>query len=197
MTFPTLPASRTRAFENQRNALKSAAGSEAVARLAASTDTTSLSSEAARLKAQLLKVDNQEAEIALKYSIAGRLGTALETFSQWSGFDWRTNIALIGGFAAKEVIVSTLGTAYSLGQVDPEKSESLAQTLANSPNWSPLAAFSLIIFVMFYSPCFVATVCIAKEAGSIKWGVFAMVFNTLLAFMLAVTVFQAGRFIGF
>jgi ferrous iron transport protein B len=197
MTFPTLPASRTRVFEKQRNALRSAAGTEAVARLAAGKDAASISSEAARLKAQLLKVDNQEAGIALKYSIAGRLGTALETFSRWSGFDWRTNIALIGGFAAKEVIISTLGTAYSLGQVDPEKSESLAQTLANSPNWSPLAAFSLIIFVMFYSPCFVATVCIAKEAGSLKWGAFAMAFNTLLAFMLAVAVFQAGRFIGF
>jgi ferrous iron transport protein B len=197
MTFPTLPASRVRVFENQRNALRSAAGTEAIAQLAASTDAASLSSEAARLKSQLLKVDNQEAEIALKYSIAGRLGTALETFSRWAGFDWRTNIALIGGFAAKEVIISTLGTAYSLGRVDPEKSESLAQALANSSNWSPLAAFSLIIFVMFYSPCFAATVCIAKEAGSMKWGAFAMAFNTLLAFILAVTVFQAGRFIGF
>jgi ferrous iron transport protein B len=197
MTFPALPASRTRTFENQRKTLRSAAGAETASQLTANTDTASLSRAAARLKAQLLKVDNQEAETALKYSIAGRLGTALETFSRWAGFDWRTNIALIGGFAAKEVIVSTLGTAYSLGQVDPEKSDSLAQALANSPNWSPLSAFSLIIFVMFYSPCFVATVCIAREAGSLKWGGFAMIFNTLLAFLLAVTVFQVGRFIGF
>jgi ferrous iron transport protein B len=197
MTFPTLPASRARAFDNQRNTLRSAAGTEAVSQPAANTDAASRSSAAAKLKAQLLRVEHREAETALKYSIAGRLGTALETFSRWAGFDWKTNIALIGGLAAKEVIVSTLGTAYSMGQVDSAKSESLAQVLSNSPNWSPLAAFCLIIFVMFYSPCFVATVCIAREAGSLKWGGFAMAFNTLLAFILAVTVFQAGRFIGF
>jgi len=197
MTFPTLPASRTRGFENQRNALRSAAGTEAAAQLKTSKSTASLSEVAAMLNRQLLKVDNQEAEAELKHSIAGRLGTALETLSQWAGFDWRTNIALIGGFAAKEVIVSTLGTAYSLGQVDPAESGSLAQALKNSPNWSPLSAFSLIIFVMFYSPCFVATVCIAREAGAVKWGAFAMIFNTVLAFSLAVAVFQIGRLIGF
>jgi len=197
MTFPTLPASLTQDFENQRQALRSAAVTEVTAQLAANKDTASLSEAAAILNRQLLKVDNQEAEAVLKHSFAGRLGTALETISRWAGFDWRTNIALIGGFAAKEVIVSTLGTAYSLGQVDPEHSGSLAHTLANSPNWRPLVALSLIIFVMFYSPCFVATVCIAREAGSLKWGVFAMVFNTVLAFSLAVAVFQVGQLIGF
>lgn len=197
MTFPTLPASRIQAFENQRQALQSAAGTEVTARLKADKDTASLSEAAVMLNRQILTVDNQEAEAMLKHSIAGRLGIALETLSRWSGFDWRTNIALVGGFAAKEVIVSTLGTAYSLGEVDPEHIGSLAQTLANSPHWRPLSAFSLIIFVMFYSPCFVATVCIVREAGAIKWGAFAMIFNTVLAFSLAVAVFQVGRLIGF
>jgi ferrous iron transport protein B len=50
---------------------------------------------------------------------------------------------------------------------------------------------------MFYSPCFVTVVCIAREAGSWKWGLFAMIFNSLLALLLAVTVFQAGRLLGF
>jgi len=197
MTFPTLPASRIQAFESQRQTLRSAAETKVTAQLATNKQAASLSEAAMILSRQLLKVDNQEAEAMLKHSIAGRLGTAMETFSRWAGFDWRTNIALIGGFAAKEVIVSTLGTAYSLGEVDPEQIGSLAQTLANSAYWSPLSAFSLIIFVMFYSPCFVATVCIVRETGAIKWGAFAMIFNTVLAFTLAVAVFQVGRLIGF
>jgi ferrous iron transport protein B len=124
------------------------------------------------------------------------MGTALETISRWAGFDWRTNIALIGGFAAKEVVVSTLGTAYSLGQVDPEESGSLSDTLAKDPNWTPLMALGLIVFTMFYSPCFVAVICIARESGTWKWGAFAMIFNTALAFVLAVLILQVGTALG-
>lgn len=118
---------------------------------------------------------------ALKHSIAGRMGTAMEKVTRYAGFDWQTNIALLGGFAAKEVVVSTLGTAYSLGEVDPEDSTSLARRLRTADGWSPVTAFSLILFTIFYSPCFVAVVCIVKESGSWKWGLFSMVFNTVLA----------------
>ncbi|MGM0786443.1 MAG: ferrous iron transport protein B [Thermodesulfobacteriota bacterium] len=142
----------------------------------------------------------QQAELAraeLQYSVAGRIGTSLEPATSLAGFDWRTNIALVGGFAAKEVIVSTMGTAYSMGEVDAEKSSGLSARLSNSDHWSPLTAFALIIFVMFYSPCFVAVVCIAREAGSWKWALFSMGFNTVLAFLLAVAVYQAGSLLGF
>ena len=131
----------------------------------------------------------------MRYSIAGRIGTALESVSRWAGFDWRTNIALVGGFAAKEVVVSTLGTAYSLGEVDPEASGALSETLARAPGWSPLVALGLIVFTIFYAPCFVSVVCISKESGTWKWGAFAMVFNTLLAFGLAVLIYQVGSLI--
>ena len=93
---------------------------------------------------------------------------------------------------AKEVVVSTLGTAYSLGEVDIEESGALSQALAKDPGWSPLVAIGLIIFTMFYSPCFVSVVCISRESGSWKWGAFAMAFNTVLAFVLAMLVFQIG-----
>ena len=117
--------------------------------------------------------------------------------SRWAGFDWRTNIALVGGFAAKEVVVTTLGTAYSMGKVDPSQAGSLSSLLAQAPGWRPLTALALILFIMFYAPCFVSVVCIAKESGSWKWGVFSMIFNTLLAFGLAVLVFQVGTLLGY
>jgi ferrous iron transport protein B len=109
-----------------------------------------------------------------------------------AGFDWRSNIALVGGFAAKEVIVATLGTAYSLGEVDPEESASLSQTLAKSPGWTPVAAMAMMVFIMFYAPCFVTVVCMVRESGSWKWGLFSMAFNTIFAFALAVAVYQVG-----
>ncbi|WP_249620997.1 ferrous iron transport protein B [Desulfuromonas sp. CSMB_57] len=172
MTFPGLPETRQEAFEQQRETVTAAAAED--------------------MEEQLLRIDAQEAEAALRHSIAGQIGTAMESVTSLAGFDWRTNIALVGGFAAKEVVVSTLGTAYSLGEVDPEETGSLAATLAKDPNWNPVVAFALIVFTIFYAPCFVTVVCIAREAGSWKWGAFSIVFNTAIAFGLAVLVYQIG-----
>ncbi|CAN2040023.1 Ferrous iron transport protein B [Candidatus Magnetomoraceae bacterium gMMP-15] len=192
MTFPGLPDSKVQKFEVERELVISSVSVSIVREVESQGEASEISDQAKALKKTLKSIDSKEAEEGLRYSIAGRIGIALERISYLAGFDWRTNIALVGGFAAKEVVVSTLGTAYSLGEVDAEESNSLSEILAKSPNWSPLAAFSLIIFTIFYAPCFVAVVCIAKEAGSWKWGLFSMVFNTLLAFTLSALVFQIG-----
>ena len=197
MTFPGLPEEKRQTYEQERLALKAELSDSIIGQLQNNDRDAELSDAARRVQSRLYTIDSAEAEAALKYSIAGRIGTRLEVFSQWAGFDWRTNIALVGGFAAKEVIVATLGTAYSMGEVDPEESQPLSQKLAQSHLWSPLVALSLIIFVMFYAPCFVSVVCIAREAGSWKWGLFSMAFNTVLAFLLAASVFQFGKLIGY
>ena len=196
MTFPMLPQSRVDEFESRRLSLKDSVPASVSAELESADEGTNLSGESLNLKKQLQRIDYAAAEASLRYSVAGRIGTALESVSQWAGFDWRTNIALIGGLAAKEVMVSTLGTAYSLGEIDPEASGSLSRTLAKDPGWSPLMALGLIVFTMFYAPCIVAVICISRESGSWKWGAFAIIFNTLLAFGLAVLIFQTGSALG-
>lgn len=194
MTFPELPDTKASVFEAERKALLVGAPAGVVTELEAGKG---LSPRAKAFREQLLEIDGREAEAGLRHSIAGRIGTSLETITRLAGFDWRTNIALVGGFAAKEVVVSTLGTAYSLGEVDSEEAGSLSERLAASPDWTPLSAWSLILFTIFYAPCFVAVVCIAREAGSWKWGAFSMVFNTTLAFGLSVAVFQVGSWLGY
>jgi ferrous iron transport protein B len=196
MSFPALPDSKVNEFETQRQSLLNAAPAAVARELETPRAGTDLSREASTLKRQVSRINHREAEESLRHSIAGRIGIALESVSRWAGFDWRTNIALVGGFAAKEVVVTTLGTAYSMGKVDPEKSGALSQALAQDPGWSPLAALALIVFTMFYSPCFVSVVCISKESGSWKWGAFAIAFNTLLAFGLAVLIYQVGSALG-
>jgi len=143
------------------------------------------------LKAQLEEIEKKQSAEALASSVAGRLGTLLEPVSKLAGFDWRMNIALVGGFAAKEVIISTLGTAYSLGEVEAEEATPLADMLT-SEGMSLAAGLALMVFILLYSPCFPTVVAIGKETGSYKWAAFAMVFNTVLAFALAVAVFQIG-----
>ncbi|MBG3876231.1 ferrous iron transport protein B [Desulfovibrio oxamicus] len=220
MTFPQLPEDRTAAFEAQRAAVTAqkeaaeAAGEKVVAAETAeadkgasgdavaeapAADEAGESSEAAAegeeedpFEAQLAVIDAEEAAAGLEYSIAGRVGIALETVTGVAGFDWRTNIALVGGFAAKEVIVSTLGTAYSLGEVDAEDAGSLAERIKADPHWTPAAAAALMVFVLLYAPCFVTVVAIKQESGSWRWAIFSTVFSTVLAFGLAVAVYQVG-----
>ena len=117
---------------------------------------------------------------------------ALEPLTRPAGFNWRTNVGLVSGIAAKEALVSTLGTAYSLGEIDPEDVGSLAETLATQPDWSRANALSLMLFVLLYSPCFVALVVIKNEAGGWRWLVFSVVFNTLLAYGVAVAAYNIG-----
>lgn len=197
MTFPGLPETEKNSFDQARRDLRASTAAQTVGEIETGDAKSALSPQARDLAQNLMAIDAREAESALRHSLAGRIGTSLEGVSRWAGFDWRTNIALVGGFAAKEVIVATLGTAYSLGEVDPEETDSLSEKLATSPNWRPLVALSLIFFVMFYSPCFVSIVCIAKEAGSYKWAFFSMAFNTCLAFLMAVLIFQVGSAIGY
>ena len=197
MTFPGLPEKTAGRFETQRQTLLAEADPSTRAMLSSPGDGADFSPPAQSVRESLRAIDAAEAEAALRHSVAGRIGTAIERVSRLAGFDWRTNIALVGGFAAKEIVVATLGTAYSLGEVDPEDTASLSERLAAAPGWRPLTALSLILFVMFYAPCFVAVVCIAREAGSWKWGLFSMVFNTVLAFGIAALVFQVGTVFGF
>jgi len=193
MTFPSLPANRVTVYNHQRETVRARFHEDPASGRQQPNDTEIQKNE--KLTRQIEAIDNKQAEEALRNSAAGKLGMALEAVSHYAGFDWRTNIALIGGFAAKEVIVSTLGTAYSMGQVDTEKPTPLGRRLQQDPHWSKGVAIAALLFIMFYSPCFVTIVCIAREA-SWKWAFFSMTFNTVFAFFLAVVFFQISRLSG-
>jgi ferrous iron transport protein B len=148
-----------------------------------------------RFKEELARIDGRQNQATLKGTIAGRIGRILEHVTSAVGFDYRTNIALIGGFAAKEVVVSTLGTAYSLGEVDPEQSGSLSEKLKAAPHWNPLVAFTLILFTMLYVPCLATLISIKKES-SWRWAGFSVAFNLIAAYLVCLAVYQIGSALG-
>jgi len=193
MTFPRLDTASRDTFDRDRAATRAAFSQEV--RDEAALRKKNISADAKSLQEKLARIDAREAEASLEYSLAGRIGRGLEPLSQWAGFDWRTNIALLGGFAAKEVIVSTLGTAYSMGDVNAEAGPSLAARLKADPQWNPVTAAAVLVFIMFYAPCFVTVICIARES-SWKWAIFSICFNTACAFVLAVLVFRIGSMLG-
>ncbi len=193
MTYPGLPEQTKDVFSQKRLQITSNFTQEITHEI--NSNKENLSDDANLLQEQLQHIDRQIGEATLRNSIGGRIGTSLEPVSSLAGFDWRTNIALVGGFAAKEVIISTLGTAYSMGDIDMEETNSLSERLAKDPGWNKVTAVAALVFVMFYSPCFVTVVCIARES-SWRWATFSMTFNTLFAFGFAVLVFQLGNIFG-
>lgn len=197
MTFPELPQAEKAVFEQQKEAITAELPEELrTVALTGEPSKDHAPEELTQIRERLTSIDRAEAMAALKNSVAGRIGVALESLTRYCGFDWRTNVALVGGFAAKEIVVSVLGTAYSMGEVDPEEDAPLRELLSKDPAWTPLTAFTLILFTMLYVPCVVSVVCLAKEAGSWKWGLFSVIFNTTVAFIVALSVFQGGRLLG-
>ncbi|WP_320170481.1 ferrous iron transport protein B [Maridesulfovibrio sp.] len=183
MTFPELPENVTAKYEAMR-----APVAEQLAALGENGD----AEVKAALETKLEDIANEESEEAVRYTLAGRIGTFLEPVTELAGFNWRVNIALTGGFAAKEVIVSTLGTAYSLGEVDAEEAAPLSERLVADPLFTPAAAVALILFTMLYAPCFVTVVTMARES-SWSWAMFSVVGSTALAFGVAVAGYNIAK----
>ncbi|MFW5818326.1 MAG: ferrous iron transport protein B [Desulfovermiculus sp.] len=182
MTFPGLPEEKAQEYSQQLQALE-----QEIEKADAS--------ELPELKERLQDVRTRKNAEQLQATAAGRIGTWLEPVSTWAGFDWKTNIALVGGIAAKEVIVSSLGTAYSLGeQEDGGGAASLSSRLASDPDWNQVKGVSLMVFVLLYAPCFVTLVTMARETSK-KWALFSLVLNTVLAFVLAAGVYQLGMLV--
>ena len=140
--------------------------------------------------------DFSEKEAALaqiEHSFFGRLSKILEPAVKPIGMDGTKALALVSGLAAKEVVVSTLGTIYSLSEVNSESSKPLKEKIANDKDWSPLKAIAFLIFCLIYVPCIAAVFVFFKETGSkLKWLALLVIGNTAFAWLAAFAVFQVG-----
>ncbi len=142
--------------------------------------------------AKLNALNNKAAQEQLHASYAGRIGDFLVPITQYAGFQWRENIALIGGLAAKEVVLGTMATAYALGNGATDNNQTLSTQLAADSSWNRTRAFAMLVFVMAYAPCLVTLVAIRKETGKWRWAIFSAVYSTILAFIVAVIIYQIG-----
>ena len=125
----------------------------------------------------------------LEYSLAGRAGKVLEPLIRPLGFDWRIGIALVTGLAAKEVVVSTLGTIYSIGQSDGAPVE-LKSILRHDPSFSRATALSLMVFVLLYVPCVAAIGVMKKEVGRWKPVLLYSAYSLTVAWVLSFIVYR-------
>ncbi|GAA7918674.1 ferrous iron transport protein B [Helicobacter pylori] len=149
---------------------------------------TTLSSEAKEEKLKELKAELDKKN--LKNSIVGRGGAYLEKVFSPMDFDWRLSVSLVTGFMAKEVVVSTLGVLFSLGDQN-EKSDAFREILRKEVSVPSGIAF--IVFVMFYIPCFAATITFGREAGGIKFVAYLFIFTTVVAYVFSLIAFYATQ----
>ncbi|HOX48913.1 MAG TPA: ferrous iron transport protein B, partial [Spirochaetales bacterium] len=133
---------------------------------------------------------------ALAYSAAGRAGKAVEPLLSPLGFDWKIGVAAVTGFAAKEVVVSTLGVLY---RTDLDGSEAgprgLAERLKEDSGMTPLVAFVLMLFVLVMPPCLAALAAIKAELGW-RWLAFEAAYLAALSWALAFLVYRGGLLLG-
>jgi ferrous iron transport protein B len=138
----------------------------------------------------------QKAETHAK-SFLGIIGRSIEPVMKPLGFDWHLSVSILSGLAAKEVVVSTLGVIF---QADNQSgSQSLVEKIrtqtdkAGKTVFTPLIAFSFMLFILTYFPCVGVVAAIKRESGSWKWAAFTVFYTTGIAWLLSFTVFQVGK----
>jgi ferrous iron transport protein B len=134
----------------------------------------------------------KKAEKAEK-SFMGRIGKVVAPIFSPIGIDWRGSVALLTGFVAKEIVVSTMGILYAAD--NGKDSEALKNALLSS-GMTPIAALAMMVFVLLYMPCLATLAAIRRETASLKWMIFSISYSTLLAWGMAFLVYQGGKMIG-
>lgn len=123
-------------------------------------------------------------------SYLGTIGHALEPVFEPLGFDWRMDVGILAGTGAKELMVSTLGVLYQCDEADAEAENTeeasgtrLAEVLRKSH--TPQAAFSYMVFALFYFPCFATIIAIAAESGRRRMALYTAAYTTFVAYVMA------------
>lgn len=127
---------------------------------------------------------------ASSQSIIGRVGSIIAPIFIPAGFgNWQAAVALIFGVMAKEVVVSTLGVVYGVGE---------SGILKELPKYfTTLSAYSFMIMTLLYIPCASTIGAIRKETNSWKWSMFSIVYSFTVGWIMAVLVYQIGSILGF
>lgn len=141
------------------------------------------------------KLEDQQNAEKLEQSYAARLGHFVEPVIAPLGFDWKIGVGLIACTAAKEVMVSTLGTIYSVGGDDTHES-GLVAYLRDDPDFNQAVALSLMVFVLLYMPCVAAMAVIKRETGSWKMLLASNGMCLVLSYVLAFITYHLALMAG-
>lgn len=155
------------------------------------TENPTLSAQEVQLRTQALSIEQ---------SWMGRFGKTVQPIFDPCGFDWKITVGVLASFPAREVIVSTLGITYSIGQDAEADSQDLRQAMQQAkwtegprvgkPIFSLAAILALMVFFALCSQCGPTIATLAQESGGWKWAAASFFYMTILAWIMAVMVYQ-------
>ena len=153
-------------------------------------------------KQQLARIEIDKESERLENSYIGRPGHMIVPIIRPLGWDWKIGVSIITGLAAKEIVVSSMGVLYQSDIAADENSVNLKtklqeQVFTNGPEagqkvFTPIVAYSLMLFILIYFPCIAATAAIRKEAN-LRWALFATTYTTIMAWIIAFGVYHIGN----
>ena len=127
-------------------------------------------------------------------SILASIGSAIAwIFNPLGWGDWKAAVAAITGLVAKENVVGTFGILYGFAEVNGDNGIEIWGSLANA--MTPVAAYSFLVFNLLCAPCFAAMGAIKREMNNTKWFWFAIGYQTLLAYVVALCIYQIGTLV--
>ena len=130
----------------------------------------------------------------LENSFIGVLGKGIEPVIKPLGYDWKIGIALITSFAAREVVVGTLATIYSVGTEDEASIKSKMQREVHSGSGTAVynlaSGISLLLFYAFAMQCMSTLAIVKRETNGWKWPIIQLVAMTTIAYLSALMAFQ-------
>lgn len=136
-------------------------------------------------------------------SYGGRMAKVIEPVLEPMGQDWRVGVGIIGSFAAREVLVSTLGLVYGMEASDDDPVELRDAMRADidertgKPRHTALTGLALMVFFVYACQCMSTLAVVRRETRSWQWPLFMFASMTGVAYVAAVVVYQGGRLLGF
>ena len=127
-----------------------------------------------------------------EHSVLGTIGKFCEPVVRPMELGWQSCVSLIAGMAAKEVVVSTMGVLY-VGDDDADALSVRLRTISPLTGKAPFttaSAIAFLVFVLLYFPCIATLTATVRETGSWRYGLFSLIYNTALAWILALLAFN-------
>lgn len=130
-------------------------------------------------------------EAGTKDSLIGMVGSVIAPIFKPAGFGtWQAGVSLITGLAAKEAVVSTLGTVYAAA-------DNTTLITAIQHAFTPLTSLAFMVMTLLYCPCAATIGAIRRETNSKKWALTAVIYTCVIGWIGGVLVYQIGRLLGF
>ncbi len=154
--------------------------------------------------AELLALQTEARHLSgtlIENSLLGRAGRSIEPLVKPLGWDWRIGVGVIASFPAREVIIATLGTIYSLGGDVDEHDGSLKAALVDSrwPDGRPVytlpVALSIMVFFALCAQCAATLMVIRRETNSWRWPIFTFVYMTVLAYLCSFLTYNIASWV--